>query len=456
MARSQRLYVWGMGLLLIFVVIGELVWLPDPLRWGAHVYWIDLIDWLIYGLACVPLLWMIVATHRLISSQSLVMKLYLGMQSIICLLTAMFVIGIPKKLEYSATSFILSFILVLVDMVIIERRRRKVPLHSLLVGVVMAGLLAVMLWPTSYLATYPGLTLNMNRYVQAEGGSTHGDISGVLIFERPAFPIDWIYAKLFKDYDFEIQNLGMSLGEYNLEVRAMKEDANAAGSAIAFHKVGLGKGITSEGVRITAILQGTQAAEVLQPSDVLTAFNGHPLTMVSELSEQMKAIKPGESITLTLLRNQKSMQVKVTTRASTDDPSRASIGIMIANELHYDIPDGVSYHNYLLHEGGPSHGAMLALTLIDQLTPCGVTYGHHVAGTGTIEPDGSVGPVGGLVQKAYTVSRTNADVFFVPVENEADARKGAPQLRIVPVRTLDDILNWLRANPTSETPACSS
>ena len=146
----------------------------------------------------------------------------------------------------------------------------------------------------------------------------------------------------------------------------------------------------------------------------------------------------------------------VATRASADDPARASIGIMIANELRYDIPDLVTYHNYLLHEGGPSHGAILALTLIDQLTPCGVTNGHHVAGTGTIEPDGSVGPVGGLVQKAYTVSRTNADVFFVPASNEADARKGAGDLRIVPVRTLDDILNWLKTNPKTGTPACAS
>ncbi|MNR44996.1 hypothetical protein D3C85_1638050 [compost metagenome] len=51
------------------------------------------------------------------------------------------------------------------------------------------------------------------------------------------------------------------------------------------------------------------------------------------------------------------------------------------------------------------------------------------------------------MQKAYTVSRTNADVFFVPVANEADARKGAGDLRIVPVRTLDDMLNWLKENP---------
>ncbi|OCT14478.1 hypothetical protein A8709_27120 [Paenibacillus pectinilyticus] len=456
MALWQKLYYTGIGLILLLIVIGELVWVPDPLRWGTRFYWIDLLDLLIYLLALVPFLWMVAALVHLAATPTRGMKIFRGIISFVCLVSIIIVLTIPKKLEYSATALILSLLLIATDLVIHERKQRKLPRQNLIVFGVTLVLLALMLWPTNYLVTYPGITLNMNRYAQAEGGARHGDISGVLIFERPAFPIDWVYAKLFKDYSFEIENLGMSLGEYNQEVRTEKEDANAAGSAIAFQKVGLGKGINSKGVRITAVLQHTQASEVLQPSDVITALNDQPIMMIQDLSERMKAVKPGETIRLSITRKTAKVDVKVTTRASDDDPTRASIGIMIANELTYDIPDLVTYHSYLLHEGGPSHGAMLALTLIDQLTPCGVTYGHHVAGTGTIEPDGSVGPVGGLVQKAYTISRTNADVFFVPVENEADARKGAPNLKIVPVRTLDDILTWLKANPQTGAPACSS
>ncbi|KRE93310.1 hypothetical protein ASG89_07375 [Paenibacillus sp. Soil766] len=457
MVLWHKLYVWGIGIILLLIMIGELVWLPDPLRWGTRFYWIDLIDGLIYAIAIVPLIWMVAALLHLVQSQTRSMKVFRGLICFVCLLSAVIVVTMPKKLEFSASAMILSLLLIATDMILDERKKRKVPRQSVLFFGVTLGLLALMLWPTSYLVTYPGITLNMNRYAQAESGSKHGDISGVLIFERPAFPMDWLYAKLFKDYTFEkIESLGMSLGEYNQEVRTMKEDANAAGSAIAFHKVGIGKGILADGVRITAVLQNTKAAEVLQPSDVITALNGQPITMTQELSERMQGIKPGESIRLSVIRNKAKVELMVATRASTDDPARASIGIMIANELRYDIPELVTYHTYLLHEGGPSHGAMLALTLIDQLTPCGVTYGHHVAGTGTIEPDGSVGPVGGLVQKAYTVSRTNADVFFVPVSNEAEARKGAGDLLIVPVRTLDDILNWLKVNPKAGAPACSS
>jgi len=68
-----------------------------------------------------------------------------------------------------------------------------------------------------------------------------------------------------------------------------------------------------------------------------------------------------------------------------------------------------------------------------------------VAGTGTIGPGGVIGQVGGVRQKAYAVSRTGADVFFVPAGQEDEARLGAPDLTIVPAATLDDVLNWLKS-----------
>ncbi|WP_171685868.1 PDZ domain-containing protein [Paenibacillus planticolens] len=447
MALWQKLYYSAMVLTMLLVVLGELIWLPDPLRFGASIYWIDVIDELLYVLALIPLLWMTGALLHLFSDTQIWLRIRTLAVFVSGLTSAIIVMTIPKKLEYSAGALILTWLLVFVDLFVHERKRRKLPIRSLSIFAVMVIFMLVMFLPTKYLVTYPGLTLNMNRYAQATEGSVHSDISGVLVFERPAFPIDWVYAKLFAKYTFEVENLGMTLGEYNQEVRLMKEDANAAGSAIAFQKTGKGKGITSSGVRITAILKDSPASGRIQLSDVIQEVNGQAVTTVQELTERMKLVKPGDQVSLIVLRGGQKVALQAATRPNPDDPSRAAFGIQVANELQYDIPMLVKYHDYLLHEGGPSHGAMLAFTLIDQLTPCGVTYGNHVAGTGTMEPDGSVGPVGGLEQKAYTVSRTNADVFFVPAANEAEARKGAAHLQIVPVNTLDDMLNWLKAHP---------
>lgn len=456
MARWQRLYYLGMVLVLILAVTGELIWLPDPLRLGTRIYWIDAIDLLIYVLALIPIIWMVGALRHMLSQGNIWGRVRSIAVIAASLASAIILLTIPKKIEISVSIFLITWLLVFIDLFFHERKRRKMPVQSVTVLVSTLCLLLVMFWPTNVLVTYPGLTLNMNRYAQANGGSAHGEISGVLVFERPAFPIDWLYAKLFAKYTFEPNNLGMSLGEYNQEVRTMKEDANAAGSAIAYQKVGKGKGITSHGVRITAILKDSPGAGVLQLSDVIEKVNDDIVTTVQELTARMKMTKPGDQVRVVVLRGGQQVSLSVKTRANPDDPSRAAFGIQVANEVQYDIPEAVRYHNYLLHEGGPSHGAVLALTLIDQLTPCGVTYGNRVAGTGTMEPDGSIGPVGGLEQKAYSVSRTDADVFFVPSQNESEARRGAPGLLIVPVNTIDDMLNWLRNNPKQKSQSTCS
>ena len=283
MARWQRLYYLGMVLALILAVTGELIWLPDPLRLGTRIYWIDAIDLLIYALALIPIIWMAGALWHMFAQRSVWVRvrsiaiIIASWASVIILLT------IPKKVEISVSTFLITWLLVFIDLFFHERMRRKIPGQSITLFGSTLLLLLVMFWPTNSMVTYPGLTLNMNRYAQANGGNVHGEISGVLVFERPAFPIDWLYAKLFTKYSFEPKNLGMSLGEYNQEVRTMKEDANAAGSAIAYQKVGKGKGITSHGVRISAILKDSPANGILQLSDVIEEVNDYSVTTVQEL-----------------------------------------------------------------------------------------------------------------------------------------------------------------------------
>ncbi|MBD0381439.1 PDZ domain-containing protein [Paenibacillus sedimenti] len=454
MKPFQRLYYLGMVLALFLFVAGELIWLPDPLRFGNGVYWIDALDLLVYVLALIPLIWAITAGFILVRLRRIRVKRRFGWAQlrsgavIIAGVTAIIVIiTIPKKLEFSVSALVLTWLLVFVDLFFIERNLRKIPVQSISAFVVTICLLIVLFFPTRYLVTYPGMTLNMSRYAQANGGSPHGEISGVLVFDRPAFPIDWVYAKLFPHYTFEVNNLGISIGEYNQQVRVMKSDANAAGSAIALQKLGRGKGIIPKGVLVTGLAPNSPVEGILRQGDVIEEVSGQAIKTVQELTDRLAATSPGDQVEVKVLRNSNRETLSAKTRANPDNPKRAAFGIDVSNELQYDIPETINYHNYLLHEGGPSHGAMLALTLIDQFTPWGILHGNKVAGTGTIEPDGSIGPVGGLEQKAYTVSRTDADVFFVPVKNEKDARKGAPGLQIVPVRTLDDILSWLRENP---------
>ena len=104
--------------------------------------------------------------------------------------------------------------------------------------------------------------------------------------------------------------------------------------------------------------------------------------------------------------------------------------------------------------GGPSAGLMFTLGIIDRLTPGGITGGKTIAGTGTIDGFGEVGPIGGIQQKVAAVAgfgppnapRVHASYFLAPASECADAKAAAPSsMVVVRVDTLATAVSALKA-----------
>ena len=75
--------------------------------------------------------------------------------------------------------------------------------------------------------------------------------------------------------------------------------------------------------------------------------------------------------------------------------------------------------------GGPSAGLMFTLGIIDKLKPEDLTGGKIIAGTGTIDDEGEVGPIGGIPQKLVGAKDAGAQLFLVPTGNCAEALRNA-------------------------------
>ncbi|MNP27216.1 Lon protease [compost metagenome] len=90
---------------------------------------------------------------------------------------------------------------------------------------------------------------------------------------------------------------------------------------------------------------------------------------------------------------------------------------------------------------------MFTLEIYNQLTPGDLSKGYRVAGTGTMAEDGTVGPIGGVQFKIVASDREKAEIFFVPEDNYKDAKAKADaigtQMKLVPVKTVDDALDYL-------------
>ncbi|MGW3404676.1 S16 family serine protease, partial [Streptomyces zhihengii] len=121
---------------------------------------------------------------------------------------------------------------------------------------------------------------------------------------------------------------------------------------------------------------------------------------------------------------------------SQDDATRAALAYLDED------PAKVKVSLHLADVGGPSAGLLFALGIVDKLDGDGsggdLTGGRTIAGTGTITPEGEVGPVGGVSLKTQAAKRDGATVFLVPEAECADAQAELPEgLRLIPVTTLE-------------------
>jgi PDZ domain-containing protein len=131
------------------------------------------------------------------------------------------------------------------------------------------------------------------------------------------------------------------------------------------------------------------------------------------------------------------------------------LGINVQSD--YEFPFDVEIQ--LDKVGGPSAGMMFALGIIDKLTPGSIQGGEDVAGTGTINQAGTVGPIGGIRQKLFGAERAGAEWFLAPADNCAEVAGHVPDgLTVVAVETLDDALTALETirtgTDTDTLPGC--
>jgi PDZ domain-containing protein len=198
------------------------------------------------------------------------------------------------------------------------------------------------------------------------------------------------------------------------------------------------------------------SADLLLPGDVITAINREPAEDVDILRALIGENGTELPATVTVTRAGAPVDVLVTPVLSEGDDPQPILGISPATS--YDFPFEVNIQ--LGDIGGPSAGQILALAVIDKLTPGSLNGGLAVAGTGTITPEGEIGPIGGITQKLYGAQRAGAHIFLAPASNCDDIADGTvPQgLDIYAVSTLADsiyVLNTLAAGAgTSLLPRC--
>ena len=205
---------------------------------------------------------------------------------------------------------------------------------------------------------------------------------------------------------------------------------------------------------VAGTVDGSGADGKFEDGDVLLAVDGTALPDYQSLITTMDGVKPGDDVTVTVRRQGEEVDVVVPT--TKGDDGRAQMGVYI--DPDFDMPVDITIDAGRI--GGPSAGTMFALGIIDLLTPQDEAAGEVIAGTGTIDVQGVVGPIGGIRQKLAGAARDGAEWFLAPAANCAEVVGHVPDgLRVVRVETLheayEDVVA-IGAGKADDLPTCEA
>ena len=194
-------------------------------------------------------------------------------------------------------------------------------------------------------------------------------------------------------------------------------------------------------VVVRALAEDSPSAEALEEGDAVVAVDGTPTPDLATLTEVLTGIPAGTEVEVGYTRQGRDGTVTVTT-AEAPEREGSLLGISVR-----DMPSAPFDVDIQVQDvGGPSAGLMLTLGIIELAGDQDLTGGDLVAGTGTIDERGTVGPIGGIALKVISAEELGADLFLVPADNCAELlAAGEPGVPTARVEDLDDALAALEA-----------
>ncbi len=191
---------------------------------------------------------------------------------------------------------------------------------------------------------------------------------------------------------------------------------------------------------VTQVSSSGPAYGKVEIGDLVSSVNGSVVSRRAEVLTVLEQVEPGTVVRLGLIRQNRQMEVSITTVASQDDPKVAKLGLDVANSYQHSVNVEFDLDNDVV---GPSGGLAFALALYDQLTPGSLVEGRNLAATGVISASGEVGSIGALRQKVRSAERSGADTMLVPASNCADIEGFRTSMSIVKTTTLGEAITSL-------------
>ena len=336
--------------------------------------------------------------------------------------------------------------------------RRTTVLVTGTVLLLLFGVLGAVL-PVPYVAQVPGPTYNTLGDINGTPiitvtGREPNDTSGNLNLTTVGIPQGslnlvravqgWFDSEVTVVPREQVYPTGKSVQDTQAENRQAFLTSEQSARAAALGKLGYPTEVVVQGLP-----EGSPSTGQLQDGDAIVSVDGTPTPTQASLLAALQAIPPASAVQVGYTRAGVAGTATVTTGAAQEG-SGSALGVQVLETPYAPFDVSIQVDDV----GGPSAGLMLTLGIIDMVGDTGLTQGAVIAGTGTIDATGAVGPIGGIPLKLIAARDIGAVLFLVPAANCAEALQNSqPGLPMAKVATLDDALTALGDLRAGRTPA---
>ncbi|MEY4320701.1 MAG: hypothetical protein RLZZ471_642 [Actinomycetota bacterium] len=320
----------------------------------------------------------------------------------------------------------------------------------LLSATILLGTLAMLIFPAPYVIERPGPAFNVlgsqnGKPVIKLAGTASYQTSGELDLltvsligtreKTPTWPeiiAAWLDpAQTVTPLD-EVYPVGTTTEQTQAESVAMMEQSQQDAIYVALTKLGYKIPIHIYAQRVN---KGSPSSKKIVAGDYIEAIDGVRPKDYEQLKKLVGSYDGKNPLKVTVSRKGEALNYEITPVKNQDGDYK--LGVLVG--FKFDFPVKVDLQ--LSDVGGPSGGMIFALGIYDSLTKGALLGGAHIAGTGTIGTDGSVGPIGGIRQKLFSAQRAGAKYFLAPADNCSEVNGHIPSgIQVFRVKTFEEAL----------------
>ncbi|TSB46309.1 SepM family pheromone-processing serine protease [Alkalicoccobacillus porphyridii] len=313
-----------------------------------------------------------------------------------------------------------------------------------------------------YYYSQPGIAQELEGVISVEGTNSieEGAFMLTTVEMARANPLYYVWA-MFSSYrhiipEEQIRGTDETDEDYHKRQTLLMSDSQEMAKIAAYEQAGADVFYEYHGVLVTTIIEGMPADGQLEIGDLIVEVDGEPVHTAEDLIDRLSGFTENDQVELIVSRGkeEKSLSLSFSPFPPEYEVEEGRVGLGILSPVtdrDVTFSPGITIDETEI--GGPSAGLMYSLEIYNQLVPEDITAGYVVAGTGTINEKGEVGPIGGASQKVVAADKAGAAYFLAPNaqghegSNYEEAKAAAvdigTDMQVIPVDTFEDALTFL-------------